>query len=220
MDITVYSISHTASGRFYVGQSSKTAARLSSHRNMLRRGDHHCVHLQRAWDAYGESAFQFLRLASFDAHEDAIKEEQRILDELFATGALFNSARSNDPKISILFATSKEARKRASLTRSKAPHLLAQLADARKNAFTKDAIAKRVASTKRNGTACAAQRMPVIAMDYATGQSRRFISLAEASRVTGASHGNIHSCCNGIRRIANGFVFTYEWMLVEPRCES
>ena len=220
MEISVYSISHKPSGRFYVGHSSKTTTRFSSHKNMLRRGDHHCTHLQRAWDLYGESEFEFIRLQSFDTTAEAINAEQKLLDKWFSTGALFNSAKSNDPRICIQLASGKEARRRLSVTRSQAPHLLEQLSNARKNAFTPEAIARRVANTKSNGTACAAQRMPVRAVNHKTGETLRFISAAEAARVTGFSRGNINSCCNGSRRIVNGFVFTYEWMLGEPETES
>lgn len=219
MEITVYSISHKASGRFYVGQSSKTTSRLGSHKNMLKRGGHHCVHLQRAWDMYGESEFEFIRLQSFDTAAEAINAEQALLDKWFPTGVLFNSASSNDPRIGIRWATTKEARKRTSVTRSKTPRLLEQLSNARKNAFTPEAIAKRVANTRSNGTACAGLRMPVRAMNHETGERLRFISASEAARVTGFSPGNITSCCNGKRRIVNGFVFTYEWM-VEPETEN
>lgn len=221
MGISVYSILHKASGRFYVGQSSKTTTRFSSHRNMLRRGDHHCSHLQRAWDLYGESEFEFVRLQPFSTAAEAIAAEQKLLDIWFPTGSLFNSARSNDPKICIQLATSKEARKRTSVTRSTAPHLLAQLSNARKSAFTPEAIARRVASTRSNGVGfCAAQRMPVRAMNHTTGKAMRFISVSEAARITGLSKGNISSCCNGTRLTTGGFSFTYEWMLVEPESES
>lgn len=216
-DISVYTITHIASGQFYVGYSQNTKTRFSSHLNMLKRGDHHCAHLQRAWNLYGESEFEFIRLQSFHTAADAIIEEQKLLDKWFSTGVLFNSARSNDPRICIQLATSKEARRRTSITRSKAPHLLEQLSNARKNAFTPESIARRVASTRRNGIGFgAAQRMPVRAVNHETGERLRFISASEAVRVTGFSRGDIYSCCNGKRLTANGFVFTYEWMLAEP----
>jgi group I intron endonuclease len=54
----VYRISHnTACGLSYVGSSIDINTRMRSHRNQLRRGNHHCRALQSAWDAYGEHAF-------------------------------------------------------------------------------------------------------------------------------------------------------------------
>ena len=219
MEISVYFISHKPSKRFYVGQSSKTTTRLANHRNMLKRGDHHCIHLQRAWDMYGESEFDFIRFQSFETKAEAMKAEQALLDKYFSTGVLFNSASSNDPRIGIQWATTKEARKRTSVTRSKAPHLLEQLSNARKNAFTPEAIAKRVANTKKNGNSFSTRRMAVRAINCANGDRFSFASMSEAASMTGASRGNIYSCCNGKRRIVNGFVFTYEWMLGEPETE-
>ena len=211
MGISVYSITHTASGRFYVGQSVKTAMRLSRHRNMLKRGDHHCLHLQRAWNAYGEEAFEFSRIQSFGSAEEAIKAEQLILDALFSEKILFNSANSNDPKHVIAYARTKEACKRHSITRSESPYLLGKLAEARSR-VTAESHKKRVATWRINGMR-GHNKLPVQAINYKSGVLITYPSLQEAARATGACAGNIHQCCNGLRKSANGFTFTYEWML-------
>lgn len=46
-------------GRLYIGQAQSFKRRWVEHRNALRRGRHHSVALQRAWDKYGEQAFAF-----------------------------------------------------------------------------------------------------------------------------------------------------------------
>jgi group I intron endonuclease len=54
----VYRITHNiACGLSYVGSSININSRMRSHRNQLRRGNHHCKALQSAWAAYGEHAF-------------------------------------------------------------------------------------------------------------------------------------------------------------------
>lgn len=56
----VYQIKCGPNGEAYIGSSVRIYSRWSEHRRKLRRGDHHCPRLQKAWDRYGESAFHFL----------------------------------------------------------------------------------------------------------------------------------------------------------------
>jgi group I intron endonuclease len=216
MGIGVYSITHKASGRFYVGQSRHMGRRFGSHKNLLRRGTHHSIYLQRAWNLYGESAFEFVRLKSCDTIDDALKEEQRILDEMFSTGVLFNMDKSNDPKIGIQRTRTAPARIRMSIARRDNPHLMELLAHAGRMSHTPEAQAKRNATLRSSGMACATLRIPVRATSVANGDVLRFISIAEAMKATGAGRGNIYSCCVGERRETKGFVFSYEWMMSDP----
>lgn len=55
----IYAIIHRDSGRWYVGQSKSIEKRWRVHRIDLRRGSHHSILLQRAWDKYGPDAFDF-----------------------------------------------------------------------------------------------------------------------------------------------------------------
>lgn len=79
----IYSITHVASGKLYVGQSSKMRDRWLFHRSALRRGVHSNRPLQNAWNKYGEAAFAFavLELVALD---DALlcEREQYWIDTL------------------------------------------------------------------------------------------------------------------------------------------
>ncbi len=56
----VYVIIHASSGRRYIGSSSRSISqRWSEHKNALRNKTHGNQLLQRAWDKYGESEFEF-----------------------------------------------------------------------------------------------------------------------------------------------------------------
>lgn len=55
----VYRISCAASEKVYIGSAAKIAVRWRAHLGMLRRGEHHSIHLQRSWAKHGESAFRF-----------------------------------------------------------------------------------------------------------------------------------------------------------------
>lgn len=57
MTIGVYSLVNTIDGKRYVGSSVQIKTRLYKHNYHLRKGNHHCKHLQNAFNLYGEDAF-------------------------------------------------------------------------------------------------------------------------------------------------------------------
>lgn len=181
--IGVYAIVHSPSGRRYVGHSINVGTRLHVHRCLLRQSKHHCIHLQRAWDKYGESAFDFVTVIECATQSDAFAAEQALLDAEFSTGRLFNSLAVNQP--------------------------LAALNAARALARTPDAIKRRVESTRASGRYCAGQRTPVYSIRVADGAVDHFPSLAEAARTRGVSRGNVHGCCVGERVRVGGYSYGY-----------
>ena len=56
----IYQIRCIPTGKVYVGQaqSERLQLRWDRHRSDLRKGKHHAVKLQRAWNKYGESALR------------------------------------------------------------------------------------------------------------------------------------------------------------------
>jgi len=80
MNTGVYIIEHIASGKKYVGSASRSFyGRWHSHRSSLRKGTHHSVLLQRAWDKYGDDAFVF-RIIEPCLPEHATGVEQVFID--------------------------------------------------------------------------------------------------------------------------------------------
>lgn len=55
----IYIIKNKVNGKFYVGSSCNCEERFSTHKTLLRKGEHHSVVLQRAWNKYGERNFIF-----------------------------------------------------------------------------------------------------------------------------------------------------------------
>ncbi len=55
----IYIIKNKVNGKFYVGSSCNCEERFSAHKILLRKGKHHSVVLQRAWNKYGERNFIF-----------------------------------------------------------------------------------------------------------------------------------------------------------------
>lgn len=59
----IYKIVNLVNDKFYVGSTNNQRERFRTHRNKLRRGVHHCAHLQAAWNKYGEEKFVFKVIA-------------------------------------------------------------------------------------------------------------------------------------------------------------
>lgn len=59
MSQVIYKIINLVNDKFYVGSTNNKNERFRTHRNKLRRGVHHCAHLQASWNKYGEEKFDF-----------------------------------------------------------------------------------------------------------------------------------------------------------------
>jgi len=96
-------------GDFYIGSSVKVNSRLEEHRYYLRRGDHQNPHLQRAWNRYGEEAFDLHLLVECEVrHVRSV--EQVCIDTLQPT---YNIAKSvTAPMLGRTFSHTEETRKK------------------------------------------------------------------------------------------------------------
>lgn len=81
MEMTgVYAIVHVESRKCYVGSAARSfVLRWKEHLRVLRNGKHHSVLLQRAWDKYGEDAFEW-RIEERTRPEYAMAFEQVFID--------------------------------------------------------------------------------------------------------------------------------------------
>ncbi len=90
MPTVIYEIRCKASGRIYVGSSSRGSARWLQHKSHLRRGIHHNPHLQRAWDKYGTGCFDFAIVREVPADHRYLEEEKQLA--LYSAGQLYNTS--------------------------------------------------------------------------------------------------------------------------------
>lgn len=65
----VYQILNVVNGKMYIGSAAFISKRWSWHIQALKRGKHHSILMQRAWNKYGESNFQFTILQIVDVKE-------------------------------------------------------------------------------------------------------------------------------------------------------
>jgi group I intron endonuclease len=75
----VYLIKNTFNGMYYVGSSNNLRVRKSAHLAKLNSSKHDNGYLQRAWDKYGKSSFEFSVLL-FCAAKDLLFYEQKVID--------------------------------------------------------------------------------------------------------------------------------------------
>lgn len=59
MKVGIYCIENTKNGKKYIGQSSKIEQRWSDHKTLLKYNSHYNIHLQNAYNKYGENALIF-----------------------------------------------------------------------------------------------------------------------------------------------------------------
>lgn len=214
-DISVYKITNKVTGLFYIGYSQSTNKRFRNHINMLKRNEHHCVHLQRSWNTHGQDAFEFSKLVVFDCIEEAIAEEQRQFDLHFKTGVLYNSVGSNDPAVAVRMAHTKEAIQKGAESKRNSKKFLAALAENRKKAYTPEATAKRIASGRLSGKLGKSVQKAVIARRECDNTARIYDSIQIAAAALNLSKGNIHGCCTGKRPRVGGYLFSYRHPIVD-----
>lgn len=92
----IYKIRNVVNQKFYVGSTTNKRERFRNHRKLLRRGVHHCKHLQAAWNKYGEECFVFEVVEEIPNAADLWAAEDRWLDEHHGKPYCYNSGRSAD----------------------------------------------------------------------------------------------------------------------------
>ena len=77
----IYEILNTATHDFYIGSAVSFRRRWGQHRCELRKNMHRNDHLQKAWNKYGENAFEFNVILLCDT-DNLLYYEQVLLDNL------------------------------------------------------------------------------------------------------------------------------------------
>lgn len=90
--IGIYIIKCTANNKVYIGQSINLKNRLRGHKYQLKKGIHANIHLQSAFNKYGENYFNYDILEVVD-EKDYTKDKLNLLEIKYIS--LFNSADRN-----------------------------------------------------------------------------------------------------------------------------
>lgn len=78
----IYAIRNTVNNKVYIGSSANIPVRWRSHKNMLGRGIHPNIRLQRAWLKYDGARFDFSVVEHVKDVCDLIQREQHWIDSL------------------------------------------------------------------------------------------------------------------------------------------
>ena len=84
----IYQIRNIIDGKRYIGSSINVKTRMKDHRNQLLRVGHSNIHLQRAWNKYGEESFVF-EIVQRCQKEDLLFSEQSEINK-YPFNTLYN----------------------------------------------------------------------------------------------------------------------------------
>lgn len=90
MEKVIYKITNLVNDKFYVGSTTNKRSRFQQHRNLLRKGRHHCTPLQYAWNKYGEDKFKFDVIVSVLPHVSMYEVEDLFLAEHHGKAYCYN----------------------------------------------------------------------------------------------------------------------------------
>lgn len=76
----IYCILNKVNEHEYIGSAVNFNNRKKTHINRLKKGNHHSIYLQRAWDKYGENNFVFFTLEEGINNSNLIEREQWWID--------------------------------------------------------------------------------------------------------------------------------------------
>ena len=96
MKNVIYKIRNVVNGNFYIGSTIDSRKRFWAHRKDLRLGVHICIHLQRAWNKYGEDCFKFEVIERLNHKDELFPAEQKLLDEHVGKDYCYNIAKYAD----------------------------------------------------------------------------------------------------------------------------
>ena len=92
--IFIYEIVNKTNNKKYIGKTKSFKARKNRHLYELRHDRHHCLHLQRAWNKYGENNFIFNIIYSELNEEEARKIEEELINSNYDN--LYNISKCSD----------------------------------------------------------------------------------------------------------------------------
>lgn len=233
MSSGIYKITNTINGRFYIGSAVSISKRWNVHKSQLRNGKHHSATLQRAWNKYGEDAFEFSVVEYVD-RERLLEVEQEYIDRLnpcdpkvgyniskMASAVCLKGP--DNPNYGKPMSGMQKEKIRQSLlghevseeTRTAISKSCKGLLTGRKNPMYGLPVSqerRRAQSEKMKGRFSGENNpaaRPVIKYDLDMNFLGAYATAKQAAATVGGDNSNISTCCRGRYKTAYGYIWRY-----------
>jgi len=77
----IYAIKNIINNKIYIGSSNNYKLRWGRHKSNLKHNKHDNIHLQRAWNKYGEETFKFDIIEELSKNNILLEKEQFYMDK-------------------------------------------------------------------------------------------------------------------------------------------
>jgi len=204
----IYKITNAINNKTYIGSAAGKHGiqqRFQDHRKALHKNRHRNIHLQRAWNRYGENSFSFEVIEYCDKFE-CILREQHYIDTLIPDYNICKIA-GNTAGINCEDLMSLDAIK---IKRQKQSQ---NISKALKNKKKSDEHAIRCGAKYFNvyKAVCAQQRKRGQSAIYIKGTHvGRWLKRSECASILGIDEKFIRRCLQNIRTQSHGYIFEYE----------
>lgn len=213
---SIYEIRNSTTGFRYIGYSENVTLRWKEHRRHLEKGIHHNIHLQRAWNKYGEGVFQWTILNSYEDKQSALLEEVNLIESQKNIYNVAAGGRGGN------WAKNLSADRKAEIheTFSKSRHKRYQNPDERakcnsfRNLTQEERLARletwsKVKKGSKNGNY--KHSTPILQLDKVTQKVvREWADLSEAGR-SGYERRYVMACCEGKKGFNSHKGFLWKW---------
>lgn len=211
----LYQIKNKETGFKYIGCSRRYKDRWKRHLKDLNANSHHNIHLQRAWNKYGEDSFEFSVIKSVESEKIMFLEEVEMISN---SNNLYNLAGGgNGGDLFTNHPNKEQYRKNLSqsqIDRNKDPNERAK-ANVFKN-LTKEQIEirKKVWSNAKKGKKNSNFKhdRPVNQIDIVTGQVVKVWDYPSQVKEGGFNPKYVIKCCNKLKSYQSHKKYRWEWV--------
>lgn len=212
----IYHIKNTKTGYRYIGCSKNLKARWKEHKRHLIEGRHHCIHLQRAWNKYGEIHFLFETLEEHPTENKMFQREKELISESTKTYNTAEGGLGGDTRKNFTEEQRKhylDKKREANRRRFKDPKEREKCNAFRNLSETELEERKKVWSEVKKGTKNGRYKYssPVLQLDKKTGKLiKEWKDVCEAD-YAGFERRWIINCCKGKKGFKSHKGFVWKW---------
>lgn len=210
----LYEIKNKETNFRYIGCSKVYETRWERHLRDLNDNSHHNIHLQRAWNKYGESSFEFSIIKEVDSEEVMFLEEAELISN---SNNLYNIAEGGSGgDIFTNHPNKEEYRKNLSksqIERNKDPKerakanvfngLTSKQLEVRKKVWSNAKLGNKNSNFKHN--------TPVNQIDMVTGEVVKVWDYPSLVKEGGFNPKYVMKCCNGVDSFHSHKKYKWEW---------